>query len=209
MDRTEVIAGSYETLAANMQFRTKADLGDSLIGMYASGCGPMTGTGTVEMVANGQIRAQAGGACFSVTTDITGQSSAYLDGGNLGVVTLACGLPIGNSQTMKLDSLMGAIEISNGNIPGATQKINLDAKTQSIELNAGGLPISPKIEMSPAGIKLSVGPMNSIEITAAGVKIQGLMVGVTGDVSTQVSGGMLSLQGEIEAAVKAPLVMIQ
>ncbi len=209
MDHTHVVGGTYGAVAGNIYFTSKVDLGDSTIGLYAKGTGPGTGTGSIELNANGQVVASAGSASFQLTTNLAGESTAMLDGGPLGVVTLANALPIGNAQTVQLDSLLNSIQICNGNVKGAKQTIVLDGLTQSIELSAGGLPVSPTIQMSPTGIKLSMGPANYIEIGAKGITISGLIVDVTAAGQATLEGAMVNVQAKAVTAIKGALVQIQ
>jgi len=209
MDKTHIVAGSHETVAGNILFTSKVDLGESTISLYSQGCGPATGTGNIELLSTGKVTAQAGEAVMQLSTDVTGQSTVLLDGGPMGSVTIANALPIGNAQSIKMDTLSSSIEISNGNIPGATQVITMDGLSQSIELSAGGLPISPTIQMSPMGIKLSVGPTSSIEITPVGILISGEIIQLNGTAVTSIQGALVDIEASVETGVKGALVMIQ
>lgn len=208
MDNKQILAGDHQTVAANIAFTSMVDLGDSTISMYSQGCGPATGTGNIELSANGKVTAQAGAAMFQLTTSLAGQSTAVLDGGPVGSVVIANGLPVGNAQTIELDSKMQSLEISNGNVPGAMQSITMDGLTQSLEMSAGGLPISPTISMTPTGIKLSMGPVNYIEIGPEGVTISGLQVAVKGQVQTDIEGLSVNVKAMGIAKVQAGMVMI-
>ncbi|QDV23712.1 hypothetical protein [Aureliella helgolandensis] len=209
MDHTHIVEGTHEIVASGVEITSKVDLGDSTINLYAQGCGVGTGTGNIELNANGKVAAYAGEATFQLACSVDGISSAILDGGPLGSVVLANSLPVGTAQTIELSAMSQSIEISNGNVPGATQLIKLDAESQSIEISAGGLPVSPTIKMSPMGIKLSAGPTSFIEITPEGVTISGLMVSVKGEAQTEISGAMVNLEAEGIAAIKGALVQIQ
>jgi len=209
MNNTNVHAGDHEAIATNIGLTSKSDIGDSTISLNAMGMGPLTGTGNVEIAANGKVSAQAGNAIVQLSSDVTQQSSVVIDGGLLGNVTLANAAPVGTAQTVELDGLLGSIEISNGNIPGASQSIKMDALEQSLELSAGNLPISPCISMGPAGITLSYGPANSINIGPAGITIQGLLVDIEGEVEATVGGPFVVVESDAITDITGGVVMIQ
>lgn len=208
MHISQIIAGSCETIAADISLSSQVDLGESSITLNSNGMGPLTATGMVEISSNGSIVNKAGNAIVQLGTNIANESSVLLDGGLLGNVTIANGAPAGNSQTVEMNSLTQSIDISNGNIPGAMQAITMCGLNQSIEINAGGLPISPTILMSPMGIKLSCGPANFIEITPAGVTISGLLVDVKAVAQANVEGALVSIKSEAITSVQGAIVTV-
>jgi hypothetical protein len=209
MDRTHIMAGKHQVVASDIEFSTSVDLGDSTIGLRASGSGIGTGTGTIELIANGQVAAQAGEASFQISSGMDGQSSVSLDGGTLGNVQISNGPPVEAAQTIELSTEEDAIQISNGNVPGTMQTIQLSGLSQSIELNAGGLPVSPMISMSPTGIRLSVGPESFIEISAEGITLSGPIISIESLAETSIQGMAVSVEAELEATIEGALVMIQ
>lgn len=209
MSDTKIYGESHESIAPDYSITAKTDLGESSISLNSQGCGPMTGTGTIEISANGSVLSQAGNAIVQLSTSITEQSSVVVDGGLLGNVTIANSAPVGTAQTIELDGKLGSIEISNGNIPGAFQTMKMESTTQSIELSVGGLPFSPTINLSPTGITLSCGPANSITIGPAGINIKGLVVEAKGETLTTVGGSIVNIKADGLASVGGTMVKIQ
>lgn len=208
MDQTKVIAGSSEIVAAQISLTSKVDLGDAAITLDAQGMGPQTGTGMIELNSNGTIVGKAGDASITIATDIMAESCVQIDGGLLGTVSLANGVPVGFAQTIEMEAKTESINISNGNVPGAMQSITMCGLNQSIEISAGGLPISPMIQMSPLGIKLSCGPTSSVEITPAGVSIQGLLVSIEGEAGASVKAPMVAVSGDAVTQIEGAIVLV-
>ena len=209
MKQTKLVAGACETLATDIIFTSRVDNGESSIVLNSAGMGPLTGTGTIEISANGCILSQAGKASVQLSTNVKEESQVHIDGGLLGTVTIANGAPTGNSQTIKMDSLGCSIGISNGDIPGASQSIQMDGATQSIQLSAGDLPYSPTIKMEPTGITMSFGPANSINIGPEGVSIQGLLVEIKGEIEATVGGPLVTVKSDAMTQIGGAIVMIQ
>ena len=109
---------------------------------------------------------------------------------------------------------MGNIGTRAGTAP-MMQHVELQGNGGNILLENGQLPISPKIEITPDSIVLSVGT-NKITIGPAGIEIIGLEVSVKGELATNVEGldvtvkGDLAttLQGGAETTIKGAIVMI-
>ena len=205
MKHTKIVAGVSDTLATDIKLTSRVDDGESSIVLNSAGMGPSTGTGTIQVSANGCINSQAGNARVQLSTNDDEQSEVLIDGGLTGTVTIANSAPEGKSQEIKLDSSLSSIEISNGDNPETSQSIQMDGVSQSIQLSAG----KATIKMEPTGITMSFGPSNSITIGPEGVSIQGLLVEVKGETEATIGGPMVTVKSDATTTVGGAIVMIQ
>lgn len=207
MNSTYTTAGRLGFLASDVCLGATTDDGDTLVSLISGGSlEPYTGT--MDLYASGALSAAAGEASLQLTSSL-GSSSAVLDGGPAGVVQLCNSLPVGVAQQLELDSVGCSVKLSNGNVLGTMQTIQLHGESQSIVISAGGLPVSPTIKLTPEEIVLSCGPTSSIKINAEGVTINGLQVGINGEVETSIKAPAVSVEASANATVKGAMVEVE
>ncbi|MFK7768203.1 MAG: hypothetical protein AB8B55_13345 [Mariniblastus sp.] len=207
MRNETIAAGNVGTVASNISLKSIADMGTTMIDISSMGS-LLPCTGNMSISATGTVLANAGPAMVQLSNNVAQQSSVFLNGGATGKVTIANALPVGTAQKIQMDSMTTSIDIANGNVPGAMQSISMCGATQSVEISAGGLPISPSIQMSPLGIKLSCGPTNFIEINPEGVSISGILVDVEALAQANVKGALVNVEAQAVCAVKGLLVQV-
>lgn len=169
----------YVLQAANIGMSSKNHDGSASLRISSEGS---SDNGTVQIDANGGAQMLSGNAAVAVNSKNDG--SAMMDGGELGVASVFAGTPV---------------------LP---QMITLDGGKQSIVIRNGPLPICPTIELTPTSMKLSVGPLSSIELTPEGVSIKGLMVQVDATLEAIIGGVLVNMQAKGAAGVKGPIVQI-
>lgn len=135
--------------------------------------------GCVNLRANGRVAARVGQSSIDVLSE-----GVVVDAGDL-----------------------GNIGLRSGTAP-AMQFVDLEGNGGNIVLGNGQLPVSPKIEITPDSIELSVGP-NKITIGPTGVSISGVEVSVDGEATASVSAPAVTINGQLEAALKGAMATVE
>lgn len=135
--------------------------------------------GSVSLRANGNVSARVDAASIDVTSD-----GVVVDGGAGGKV----GMRVGTAPMI--------------------QSITASGNGGNIVLENGQLPVSPTIQISPDSIELSVGP-NKITIGPTGIEISGIQVNVKGNATATLAAPAVTVQGDVQVAVKGAMASLE
>ncbi len=184
MDQAMQVTGEHSIACAGFNVRAEVVNEASTIDLPLmsridlSANGP-SDNGSVNLSADGRVSSRVGGACVDVVS-----GGVVADAGDEGNV----GLRAGTAPMM--------------------QFVDLEGNGGSIVLGNGQVPLSPKIEITPDGIALSVGP-NKITIGPTGIKISGLTVAIEGELEASMSAATATVNGQLEAAVKGAMASLE